>query len=73
MISLSLSLSVVTVGLLQPNVTVRENETFFVCTELTSGALERDIFVGLLVSNNSGAMRELIHQKPLTMHASVSE
>lgn len=50
-------MSVVTVGLLQPNVTVRENETFSVCVELTAGSLERDVFVGLLVSNSSAVRK----------------
>ena len=38
---------------LKLNVTVNESETFPICAELTSGYLERDIFVGLAVDNGN--------------------
>ena len=45
--------SVVEVGLLPLNSTASENETFPVCVELTSGSLERNITVPLLVGDGS--------------------
>ena len=40
-----------------PLSTVMENEGFIVCAELTSGYLQRDVFVGLEFENNTAAMR----------------
>ncbi len=42
------------VGLAAMNLTVREDETFPVCVEITSGeTLERDVFIGMEVQNSS--------------------
>lgn len=35
------------------NLTVKENETFPVCVEITSGSVERKAFIGLQVQNSS--------------------
>ena len=40
-----------------PQSSVMENEDFMVCAELTSGYLQRDVFVTLETENNTGAMR----------------
>lgn len=45
--------TVVTVGLRPLMSTVRENETFLVCAELTLGSLGRDVYVGLEAENRS--------------------
>ncbi len=48
------SCTVVVVGLAAMNLTVKENETYPVCVEITSGeTLERDVFIGLEVQNSS--------------------
>ena len=53
-LSFSISLStVVTVGLQPLTSNVQENETFLVCAELTSGSLERDVFIGLEAENST--------------------
>ena len=41
------------VGLQPLTSSVQENETFLVCAELTSGSLERDVFIGLEAENSS--------------------
>ena len=57
--SSSLSLStVVTVGLQPLTSNPRERDTFFVCAEITSGSLERNVVVGLEAENNT-AIRKL--------------
>lgn len=48
---------VVTVGLQMPQSAVLENEDFMVCAELTSGYLQREVFVCLEADNSTSAMR----------------
>ena len=45
--------TVVTVGLQIPPSTAVENEVFMVCAELTSGCLERDVYVGIEAESSS--------------------
>lgn len=40
-----------------PRSTVMENEAFTVCAELTSGYLERDVYVGLEALNSTAVLR----------------
>ena len=40
-----------------PRSSAMENENFMICAELTSGYLERDVFVALEAENDTGAMR----------------
>ena len=42
-----------------PQSSAMENEKFMICAELTSGYLERDVFVALEAENDTGAMRML--------------
>ena len=50
-------ISDVTIGLRQMNDSVVENETIQVCAELTSGILERAVYVGLEAENSSAIRR----------------
>ena len=46
--------TVVTVGLqIPPSTAAVENEVFMVCAELTSGYLERDVYVGIEAESSS--------------------
>ena len=45
--------TVITVGLQSKNLTVRENETFPVCVEITAGSLDCEAYIGLEVQNSS--------------------
>ena len=55
-----LCFKVVIVGLLPRTSLVEESETFLVCAQLTSGSLEREIYVRLAAENNTAIRKHIM-------------